>query len=421
MSERRNLPGWARPLVLQQHRYKVMHGGRGGGKSWAVAMALLLLGVQAPIRVLCAREIQKSMRDSVHRLLRDQVVALGVEAFYEVLEAEIRGKNGTVFLFSGLQSHTVDSIKSFEGVTHVWVEEAHGVSKKSWDVLIPTIRREGSEIWLTLNPDMETDETYQRFIARPSPDTWVRRVNWRDNPWFPQVLDAERLKAKEQDPEAYRNIWEGEPKRTLEGAIYAREVQQLYSDDRVCNVPHDPRLPVHTVWDLGWGDAMVVMLVQRTPLDFRVIDYIEGSHQTLEWYVGELEKLPYRWGTDFMPHDAQHGDFKTGTTAAAILQDMGRDVQVLERAPIEAGIRLARGIFPRAYIDAKRCDRLLECLKRYRRTLDVRTNLPGAPLHDEYSHGADAWRYLAVALPLMEDGLEQRASVLRRRSGGMSR
>lgn len=211
--------------LFQPKRYKVLYGGRGGAKSWGVARALLLLAADRPLRVLCAREVQKSMRDSVHRLLKDQVSALGLESFYEVLDTEIRGLNGSLFLFSGLQQHTVDSIKSFEGVNIVWVEEAHGVSAKSWDVLIPTIRAEGSEIWLTLNPDMDTDDTYVRFIASPSDDTWLCEMNWRDNPWFPSVLEDERVKAKRSLlADDYDHIWEGKPRRVAEGAIYRYEI-----------------------------------------------------------------------------------------------------------------------------------------------------------------------------------------------------
>ncbi|HEB0720365.1 TPA: PBSX family phage terminase large subunit, partial [Pseudomonas aeruginosa] len=189
------LPFKLAPLY-EARRYKVMRGGRGGGKSHGVAQVLLDMGARNPLRILCAREIQKSMRDSVHRLLRDYIVKLGLTEFYEVLDTEIRGRNGTLFLFSGLQGHTVDSIKSFEGVDIVWVEEAQGVCKKSWDVLIPTIRKDGSEIWLTLNPAMDTDDTYVRFCAAPDDDVWLCEINWRDNPWFPDVLNQERLRAK---------------------------------------------------------------------------------------------------------------------------------------------------------------------------------------------------------------------------------
>ena len=257
--------------LFQPKRYKVLYGGRGGAKSWGVARALLLLAADRPLRVLCAREVQKSMRDSVHRLLKDQVSALGLESFYEVLDTEIRGLNGSLFLFSGLQQHTVDSIKSFEGVNIVWVEEAHGVSAKSWDVLIPTIRAEGSEIWLTLNPDMDTDDTYVRFIASPSDDTWLCEMNWRDNPWFPSVLEDERVKAKRSLlADDYDHIWEGKPRRVAEGAIYRYEIEALMTDGRVRDVPYDPTLPVHTVWDLGWNDAMTIIMVQRGPMDIRL-------------------------------------------------------------------------------------------------------------------------------------------------------
>ena len=396
------LPEKLAPL-FEPRRYKVMHGGRGGGKSWSVAGVLLTMAADRPLRILCAREIQKSMKDSVHRLLKDQVVKLGMTAFFEVLDNEIRGQNGSLFLFSGLQSHTVDSIKSFEGVDIVWVEEAHGVSKKSWDVLIPTIRKEGSEIWLTLNPDMDTDETYTRFIATPSDDTWVCEINWRDNPWFPKVLNDERLKARRADPDGdYQHIWEGKPRRVAAGAIYRHEIDAIYSEGRVVPVTYDPTLPVHTVWDLGWNDAMTITMVQRGPQDVRIIDYIEDSHRTLDWYVAQLEKRPYRWGTDFLPHDGRTRNFQTGKSTEEQLVAMGRrDVQVLAQTSIEEGIKAARLLFPRCYFDKTKTVRLVECLKRYRRDIHTKTGEPMAPLHDQYSHGADNFRYIGQAVTQM--------------------
>ena len=401
------LPAKLAPLY-EPRRYKVMHGGRGGGKSHGVAQALLDLGARQPLRILCAREVQKSMRDSVHRLLRDYIVKLGLESFYEVLDTEIRGANGTLILFSGLQSHTVDSIKSFEGVNIVWVEEAHGVSKKSWDVLIPTIRAEGSEIWMTLNPDMDTDETYQRFIATPSPDTWVCELNWSDNPWFPEVLDQERLKAKRSMlEEDYEHIWEGKPRTVAEGAIYRHEIQAIYAESRVTRVPYDPSLPVHTVWDLGWNDAMTIGFVQRGPMDVRIIDYIEDSHRTLDWYVAQIERRPYRWGHDYLPHDGRTRNFQTGKSTEELLRQMGRKPIVLAQTSIEEGIKAARMLFPRCYFDQDKTGRLLECLKRYRRALHQQTGEPMGPLHDEFSHGSDMFRYVGQAVPVMTAAMEQ--------------
>lgn len=392
--------------LFKPKRYKVMFGGRGGGKSHGVAAALLVLGAKKPMRILCAREVQKSMRDSVHRLLKDKVIQLGLEHFYEITDFEIRGQNGTLIVFSGLQSHTVDSIKSFEGIDIVWVEEGHSVSKKSWDVLIPTIRKEGSEIWITLNPDMETDDTYQRFIATPSDDTWLCEINWRDNPWFPEVLNQERMKAKRvMSKEDYEHIWEGAPRMVSEGAIYRREIQDAFNSGRVSLVPYEPSLPVHTVWDLGWNDAMTIGLVQRDLTSVRVIGYIEDSHRTLDWYVAELEKYPYRWGTDFLPHDGRTRNFQTGKSTEEILYELGRrSVFVQNATSIEEGIRAARMLFPKVYFDKDKTGRLLECLKRYSRQIHVKTGAPMQPLHDEYSHGADMFRYLAQAVDLMDMG-----------------
>lgn len=403
-------PAKLRPLFAPK-RYKVMHGGRGGGKSWAVARALILKVADDSLRVLCAREIQKSMKESVHRLLKDQITALGLDSDFEVLETEIRCKNGGGFVFTGLQSHTVDTIKSFEGCDIVWVEEGHGVSKKSWDTLIPTIRKPNSEIWVTLNPDMDTDDTYVRFIAAPSDDTWVCEVNWRDNPWFPAVLEAERQKAERIDPEGYKHIWEGKPRRVAEGAIYRYEIDALFADGRVCDVPYDPILPVHTVWDLGWNDAMTIIMVQAGPMGIRILDYIEDSNRTYAWFVGELEKRQYRWGTDFLPHDGASANPQTGISSIKTLRNLGRNVWVnpdnpdagLPRIDPEEGIKQARMVFPRCYFDKVKTARLVECLKRYRRAMNQRTNEATGPLHDEYSHGADAFRYLGMAVPFMND------------------
>ena len=382
-------------------RYKVAHGGRGSGKSWAFARALILLAAQKPLRILCGREVQKSIKDSVHRLLNDQIQALGLGASFDVLESEIRGKNGSLFLFAGLSQHTVESIKSFEGVDICWLEESQVITKRSYDVLLPTIRKDGSEVWLSLNPDMETDETYQRFVANPPPNALVEQVNWKDNPWFPQVLESERQETLRRDPDSYENIWEGKPKRVAEGAIYALEIDQAYAQNRIRAVPYDPVMTVHTVWDLGWNDSMTIGFFQRSGAEVRCIDYIEDSFRTLDWYVAEVEKRPYRIGTYFIPHDGRARDFKTGKSTEEILKAMGKDVKVLPAMSIEEGIKAVRMMFPRTYFDAEKTGPLLEHLKRYKRTINQRTNEPGAPLHDEHSHGADMFRYAGMAVDQM--------------------
>ena len=388
-------------FLFTPSRYKIAHGGRGSGKSWGFARALLILAAQKPLRILCTREIQKSIKDSVHRLLNDQIQAMGLGHLYEVLETEIRGKNGSIILFAGLAQHTVESIKSFEGVDVCWCEEAQTVTKRSWDVLLPTIRKDGSEVWLTLNPDMETDETYDRFVGNPPPEAQVVQMNWKDNPFFSGVLEKERQETLRRDPDGYQNIWEGKPKRVSEGAIYRHEVEQLFADNRLRAVPYDPLLKVHTVWDLGWNDSMTIGFWQRSGAEVRCIDYIEDSHHTLDWYVGQIEKRPYRWGTDFIPHDGRARNTQTGKSTEEALQAMGRRVTVLPALAIEEGIKSARMMFPRVYFDKDKTVRLMECLKRYRRAINAHTLEPGVPLHDEFSHGADCFRYAAMAVEQM--------------------
>jgi phage terminase large subunit len=401
-AQRIQFPDWAQ-FLFDPARYKVAHGGRGSGKSWAFAMALLIEGAKSPQRVLCARETQKSLKDSVHQLLSDQIKTMGLSEFYQVLETEIRGKNGTLFLFSGLAQHTVTTIKSFEGVTRCWVEEAQTVSKKSWDILLPTIRSNNSEIWVTFNPDMDTDETWLRFVAAPPSGATVQEVNWQQNPWFNDVLEQERLRTKASDPDGYETIWEGKPRRVVAGAIYRHEIEAAYTNKRICPVPYDPMLPVHTVWDLGWNDAMTIGFVQRGPRDIRVIDYIEDSNRTLDWYVAKIESKQWRWGTDFIPHDGRTRNFQTGKSTEELLRSMGRNVTVLDISSVEEGIKAARLLWPLCYFDADKTARLLECLKRYRRQVNTTTNEAMGPLHDEYSHGADMFRYLGQSAGLMNN------------------
>jgi Phage terminase large subunit/Terminase RNaseH-like domain len=210
-------------FLLDASRYKIIYGGRGSGKSWSVARTLLLRGMAKPLRILCAREFQNSLTDSVHRLLAEQAEALQLGGFYTVRKSGITGANGTSFVFAGLR-HNISKIKSFEGVDIVWVEEGQTVSKHSFDVLIPTIRKQGSEIWVTFNPDLEEDDAWQRFVVWPLPGAIVRRVNWMDNPWFPAELRAEKDHLKARDLDAYENVWEGRCRSHVAGALWTKEI-----------------------------------------------------------------------------------------------------------------------------------------------------------------------------------------------------
>jgi phage terminase large subunit len=317
--------------------------------------------------------------------------------FYEVLETEIRGKNGSEFSFTGLSDHTVDSIKSFEGCDIVWVEEAQMVSKRSWDVLIPTIRKDDSEIWISFNPELDTDETYDRFITNMPTDAIMVDMNYMDNPWFPEVLEKERLHAKASMSKTdYEHIWEGKCKPAVAGAIYYEEMNKVSEEKRVCNVPYDPLLKVQVIFDLGWNDAMAISLVQKHASELRVIEYIEDSHKTLDYYSALLKEKRLNWGKCYLPHDAKHKNIQTGKSAEEVMKALGWDVEITPNISIEDGIRLTRMAFGRMYFDKNKTERLIQCAKRYRRSINQQTNEPGAPFHDEWSHGADNLRYVSV-------------------------
>lgn len=378
-------------------RYKVLHGGRGAGKSWSVARMLAALGVQRPLRVLCAREFQSAIRDSVHRLLADQIAAAGLGAHYEITADAIRGANGTVFTFAGLRRN-VDAIRSMEGVDICWVEEAQTVSRHSWETLIPTIRKPDSEIWVTFNPMLEEDDTWQRFVVNTPGGAKVRRLTLADNPFCPQVLKDEAEALRERDPEAWAHVWNGECRRSVEGAVYAAELARAREEGRLTSVPYEPSAPVHCFWDLGWADSVSVWMAQAVGLEFRVIDYLQAEQKPIDWIVAELQRRPYAWGEDWLPPDGRARTLAAGgRTVEGQIRALGRRVRIVERVGVTDGIAAARSVFGRCWFDQGRCADGLNALRHYRYAV-TDGRLTGQPVHDWSSHAADAFRYLAVSL-----------------------
>lgn len=391
------------PLKLQclfeKSRYKVLYGGRGGAKSWGVARALLIKAAKDPLRILCAREFQTSIRDSVHKLLCDQIIALGLLNFYEITQNSIRGKNGSEFSFIGLKNN-VANVKSYEGVDIAWVEEAQTTSRQSWNVLIPTIRKQDSEIWVTFNPELETDETYQRFVLNTPNNALVQKVNWSDNPWFPDTLKEEKEALKYRDPEAYNTVWEGLCRQTVDGAIFAKEVQFAELESRITRVPYDATKPVHAVFDLGWADATAIWFVQFIGMETRLIRYMEDNQQTMSYYLAEMQKLGYVYDTLWLPHDAENKTLAAaGRSIEEIVRAAGYKTRIIARTPVADSINAARTIFRSCYFDRENCHDGLQCLRHYRYEVDPDTKqFSRNPLHDQYSHGADAFRYIGLMI-----------------------
>jgi phage terminase large subunit len=385
--------------LFKKSRYKVLYGGRGGAKSWGIARALLIKGAKDPIRILCAREFQTSIKDSVHKLLCDQIESLGLLSFYEITQTSIRGRNGTEFSFVGLKNN-VSNIKSYEGVDICWVEEAQTTSRLSWNILIPTIRKEGSEIWISFNPELETDETYQRFVANPPADSITMKVNWYDNPWFPDTLKLEKDSLKLRDEEAYNQVWEGLCRQTVDGAIFAKEMQQAEKDGRICRVPYDATKPVHAIFDLGWSDSTAIWFLQFVGMETRLIRYIEDSQKTISYYLATMQTYGYVYDKIWLPHDAENKTLAAaGRSIDDIVRAAGYKTEIMPRVPILDSINAARTIFPNCYFDREHTADGLACLRHYRYEVDPETGqFSRNPLHDHYSHGADAFRYIALMI-----------------------
>jgi phage terminase large subunit len=378
-------------------RYRVLYGGRGGAKSWAVARALLIKAAKTPLRILCAREYQISIKDSVHKLLSDQIVALELTSFYDITQNAIRGKNGSEFAFVGLKNN-IANVKSYEGIDICWVEEAQTVSRNSWKTLTPTIRKDNSEIWVTFNPELETDETYQRFVVHQPPDAVVQKINWSDNPWFPDSLKSEKEALKARDEEAYNQVWEGMCRTSVDGAIFGAEMAKAETENRIMKVPYDPTKPVHAVCDLGWADATAWWFIQFIGMETRLIRYFEDTQRTMTSYLADLQSFGYVYDTIWLPHDAQNKTLAAaGRSIEDIVRGAGFKTRVLERVPVVDSINAARTIFPNCYFDRENTADGLNCLRHYRYEVDPDTGqFSRNPLHDRYSHGADAFRYIAL-------------------------
>lgn len=403
--EQSNSASFPAPLeiLFKPKRHKVMYGGRGAGRSWGCARALLILGAQKSIRVLCAREFQNSISDSVHALLRDQIERLGLEHIYDVQVARIVSRPGAVpggqtsFSFEGIRNN-ITRIKSYEGIDYCWVEEANKVSRNSWEVLLPTIRKEDSEIWITFNPELDSDYTYQRFVKNPSDDSFVCKMTWRDNPWMPEVLKREKDDLAKRDYDAYLNVWEGFTRQIVEGAIFAKELQRAQIDGRICRVPWNRETPVDTFWDLGRRDMTSIWFAQKVGYEYRVLEYFEDNAHDVQFYLGELGKRGYNYGTHWLPHDAKAKQLGTKRTIEQAVRAVYAGVHVVKRTPHKANaINAGRVIFPNCWFDEKKCQDGLNRLRHYKYKV-VDGQLSDEPLHDEASNAADAFMTLAQSI-----------------------
>ena len=392
-----------RPLLLPA-RYKGAYGGRGSGKSHFFAEAVVEEHLRNPgTRTVCIREVLKSLRESAKLLIEDKIQALGVGAQFDVQREKISGPGNGLIIFEGMQDHNAESIKSMEGFDRAWVEEAQTLSARSLAMLRPTIRKPGSELWFSWNPTRKSDAV-DEFLRRNKPNgAAVVEANWRDNPWFPGVLENERQHDLKHYPERYDHTWEGGYAKAFDGAYFARQLNEARTQGRITKVAADPLLPIRAYVDIGGSgataDAFVIWIVQFVGQAIHVLDYYESVGQVLGYHVDWLRSRGWGKAKIFLPHDGVNANNITGKRYEDHLREAEFDVTSIPnqgRGAASMRIEAVRRVFPKVWFNELTTEAGRDALGFYHEKKDEQRNVGLGPEHDWSSHAADAFGLMAV-------------------------
>jgi len=405
--------------------YRGAYGGRGSGKTIGfaeVAIADIIRLNDKPWKFLCGRELQKSLKDSVFSVIEAEIKRLKCEHLFEIGKEFIRCKNGNEFLFYGLRTNIAE-VKGLHGVRRTWLEEAQKVSQSSLTYLIPTVMRDfpDCEIWASWNPDDEEDPIHKMFVTDADESFKVTKVNYYDNPWFPESLEKVRLRDLKNNPQRYEWIWEGNFNTNTEGAVYGKWIADMEREGRVKEGIYDPELPVHTAWDLGFSDDTAIVFWQVAGNEIRLIDYYEHNREGVKHYAEQLlgheiiveqygangkivkwrkgdvikeaeHRALYTYGNHFVPHDAANKLLAAyGRSAIDQLFELGIKTRVVAATAQQTQIDVTRLALQKTWADPKRCKDLLRALRKYQFLFDEQRNkYLDKPDHDAYSHACDA-------------------------------
>jgi phage terminase large subunit len=375
------------------HRYRILRGGRGSAKSWSIARALIVAALAGRQRIGCFREFQSSIAESAHRLLADTIESLHLSRYFEVFNHSITAHNGSEFIFEGLYAN-VSKIRSLEGLTIAWVEEAARVSDASWQVLIPTVRAAGSEIWVNFNPEQESDPAYQRFVVSPPPDAEVAQVDWRDNPWFSVALQREREYLARVDPDAHAHVWGGECAARSNAQVFAGKYEiELFTPAEGWDGPY---------YGADWGFSQDPTVLVCCWVHERVL-YVE--HEAYQ--VGcDLDRTPALF--DSVPgaraHVCRADSARPETICFMQARGFGNMVSVVKGPnSIEEGVQHLRA-YQRIVVHP-RCTHVAEEMRLYAYRVDRLSGDPLPELLDRHNHTIDALRY--ALQPLIQQGAGQ--------------
>lgn len=365
-------------FLLYPSRYKSAYGGRGRGASWSFARELVTRASSKKLRILCAREYQNSIKDSVYKILVDQIEKLNLIPYYNINKTEITSKCGSEFIFKGLQ-HPLE-IKSIEGIDICWLEEAQNVSEESWKFLIPTIRKENSEIWLSWNTGEEKDPTYQRFVINKPDDCISKLLTYKDNPHFPDTLRKEMEYCKRVDLEAYEHIWEGKPLKISESIIFKGKYEV-----RDFITPRDIKFYYGADW--GFSNDPTVLTRSFIEDDCLFIDYCVHG-------VGvELDEIPQLF--DNVP-EVRYQIIKADSArpeTISHIKNKGFNIIACRKwkGCVQDGISYLKK-FKMIYIHP-RCQPVIDEFQHYAYKKDKKTGEVLPVIVDKFNHGIDSLRY----------------------------
>ena len=391
--------------LLQPARYKGAWGGRGSGKSHFFG-ELLVEEAQATKGTLgvCIREVQKTLAQSSKRLIETKIQALGVGQGFKILHDRIITPGDGLIIFNGMADHTAESIKSLEGFRIAWVEEAQTLSARSLSLLRPTIRADNSELWASWNPRRKSDAIDDFLRVKKPTGSIVVKANWKDNPWFPNVLEDERKLDLELYPDRYDHIWEGDYAKAFEGAYFAGLLAAARQSGRIGKVTADPLLPIRAFIDIGGSgataDAFTIWIVQWVGQEIRILDYYESVGQVLAFHVNWLRSKGYQDAIIYLPHDGVNENNVTGKRYEDHLRDAGFKVEppVKNQGKGAASMRIeaVRRLGPKMYWNEEPTEAGRDAIGFYHERKDELRNVGLGPDHDWSSHAADALGLMAV-------------------------
>jgi phage terminase large subunit len=386
--------------LLQPSRYKAAYGGRGSGKSQFFAELIVSRALAKPgLRALCCREVQKSLKESAKKLIESKIEALGVGDQFDCQTAEIKTPGGGLIAFAGLQDHTSESIKSYEGFDVAWVEEAQTVSQRSLNLLRPTIRSPGSELWFSWNPRFDTDAVDKMFRGPEKPTgSLVVRANWNDNKLFPAELEQERLDCQRQQPEQYDHIWEGGYATVAEGAYFAKHIAEAREQKRITDIAIDPLLSRRAYWDIGLRDACSIWIVQQRGTRLNFVDHYEAEGQDLATHLNWLRSAGHGSAECVLPHDGAKRDPIAAERYEDHIRNAGFNVRTVPNQGKGAAMKrveAARNLFGQMWFDETRCAKGLKAIGWYHEKKNDGGYGVG-PDHDWSSHSADSFGLAAI-------------------------